>query len=63
MRNVGNKNQKGKELFIANFEFKSETEIIERTLFDELNNRRRRDSDVYRVEKFFLFSESIRTRC
>ena len=41
MRNVGNKkNQKGKELFIANFEFKSETEIIERTLFDELNNRR-----------------------
>jgi len=29
-----------KELFIANFEFKSETEIIERTLFDELNNRR-----------------------
>jgi len=39
MRNVGNKkNQKGKELFIANFEFKSETEIIERTLFDELNS-------------------------
>ena len=38
MKNVGNnKNQKGKELFIANFELKNETEIIERTLFDELN--------------------------